>query len=117
MSGADPMARLRQACFEISTETYTTTNHGAQPMTVCLRKDDLEWREIDGEIVALDGKGAVYLSVSGSGAMLWRLLADGAERDRLADALVDHYGIDADRAGDDLDSFLSTLGERGLLVT
>src|ERR1700753_251224 len=94
-----------------------TTNPGAQPITGCLRKEDLEWREIDGEIVALDGKGAMYLSLSGSGAMLWRLLADGAERDRLADALVDHYGIDADRACEDLDSFLTTLGERGLLVS
>lgn len=85
-------------------------------MTVCLRKEDLEWRDIDGEIVALDGQGAVYLSVRGSGAMLWRLLAEGTERDRLADALIDRYGIDADRACDDLDSFLSTLSDRGLLA-
>ena len=85
-------------------------------MTLCLREQDLDWREIDDEIVALDAQGAVYLAVQGSGAVLWRLLAGSTTRDSLVDALVDTYEIDAARAGDDVDEFLATLNQRGLLT-
>ncbi len=34
-------------------------------MTLRLRTDDLEWREIDNEIVLLDGRQATYLSTNG----------------------------------------------------
>ncbi len=86
-------------------------------MTLCLRERDLEWREIDDEIVALDGRDGVYLSVHGAGALVWRLLADAATREGLVDALVERYQIDSARAGQDVDSFLSTLSERGLLTS
>jgi len=86
-------------------------------MTLCLRKEDLDWRDIADEIVALDAQGAVYLAVQGSGAVLWRLLAESTTRDGLVEALVETYGIDATRAGDDVDEFLTTLNEQGLLVS
>lgn len=85
-------------------------------MTLCLREQDLDWREIGDEIVALDAHGAVYLAVQGSGAVLWRLLAGSTTRGGLVDALVETYEIDAARAGDDVDEFLATLNERGLLA-
>jgi hypothetical protein len=85
-------------------------------MTLCLRAQDLDWREIDDEIVALDAQGAVYLAVRGSGALLWRLLANSTTRDGLVEVLVERYEVDASRAGDDVDAFLSTLSQRGLLA-
>lgn len=90
---------------------------GDDHMPLCLRAQDLDWREIGDEIVALDTQGAVYLAVQGSGAVLWRLLAGSATRDRLVGALVDTYDVDAARAGEDVDEFLSTLNERGLLAS
>ena len=86
-------------------------------MTLCLREQDLDWREIADEIVALDAQGTVYLAVRGSGAILWRRLAESTTRDSLVQALVETYGIDAARAGDDVDEFLATLNERGLLAS
>jgi len=85
-------------------------------MTLRLREEDLDWREIDGEIVALDAQAAVYLALQGSGAVLWRRLADATTRDGLVDALVDTYGIAATRAAEDVDEFLKMLNERGLLT-
>jgi len=93
------------------------TIKGDDYMTLSLREQDLDWREIEDEIVALDTQGAVYLAVHGSGAVLWRLLADCTTRDGLVTALVDTYDIDATRAGDDVDEFLATLSERGLLAS
>jgi len=86
-------------------------------MTLCLREQDLDWREIGEEIVALDTQSAVYLAVQGSGAVLWRLLADSTTRDGLVQALVETYAIDTDRAAEDVDDFLASLSERGLLAS
>jgi len=85
-------------------------------MTLCLREQDLDWRDIDDEIVALDVQNGVYLAVHGSGATLWRLLAESATRDGLVEALVETYDIDPARAGSDVDEFLVTLNDRGLLA-
>jgi hypothetical protein len=81
-----------------------------------LRDQDLDWRAIDDEIVVLDTQGAVYLAIQGSGAVLWRLLAESTTRAGLVQALVETYDVEADRAGDDVDEFLASLGERGLLA-
>ena len=86
-------------------------------MTLCLRKDDLDWREIDDEIVVLDTRDAVYLSVQGSGALVWRLLAESTTKDSLIEALVEKYGVDSTRATADVDAFLATLNDRGLLAS
>lgn len=81
-----------------------------------LRTDDLHWREVDDEIVALEGRGSTYLAVNGSGGLLWRMLAQGATRDELAAALVDAYGIDVAVAGADADRFVEQARAMGLLA-
>jgi hypothetical protein len=80
-----------------------------------LREDALVWREIDGEVVAVDVDASTYLGANPSGTLLWRLLADGASRDELVDALVEGFGIDADRARADTEAFLASLSARSLL--
>lgn len=84
-------------------------------MTLCLRRDDLDWREIGDEIVVLDARSAVYLAVGGAGALLWRLLADATTRECLVETLVATYRIDPNHAGADVDEFLATLSRHGLL--
>jgi hypothetical protein len=93
------------------------TTKGDDDMTIRLREQELDWREIDEEIVALDAHGAVYLAVQGSGAVLWRLLANCTTRESLVGTLVETYEIDPLTAGDDVDEFLATLTERGLLAS
>ena len=81
-----------------------------------LRSDDLEWKQIDDEIIALDGRRAEYLGVDGAGVELWRALEDGADRDELAASLTQRYGIPPARAMADVDAFLMDLAARNLLV-
>jgi len=85
--------------------------------TLSLRQQDLDWRQIGDEIVALDARGAAYLGLRGSGAVLWRLLADSATWDEIVTALVETYEIDRTRAAEDVGRFLAILNERGLLVS
>ena len=81
-----------------------------------LRQADVHWREIDGEIIALEARSSRYLAANGAGAVLWRALLDGTTRDGLADELVRRYGIDRERAVADADRFLDTLVEMDLLA-
>jgi Coenzyme PQQ synthesis protein D (PqqD) len=81
-----------------------------------LRTDDLHWREVDDEIVALEGRGSTYLAANSSGGLLWRMLARGATRDELAAALVDAYGIDVGAAAADADRFVEQVRAAGLLA-
>ena len=80
-----------------------------------LRADDLSWREIDTEVVAVDVSTSMYLSANESGAVLWRLLAAGATRAELAASLEERYGIDRERAEADVDAFIESLQQRHLL--
>jgi hypothetical protein len=85
--------------------------------TLKLRDTDLHWREIDGEIIALEARGSTYVAANGAGTLLWRSLAAGTTPDALADELVRAYGIDPERAAADAGAFVAQLRERGLLVT
>ena len=81
-----------------------------------LRDAAVHWREIDGEVIALETRGSTYLSANPAGTVLWRALAEGATRESLADELVRTYGIDRDRAVADADRFVAALVEQGLLA-
>jgi Coenzyme PQQ synthesis protein D (PqqD) len=81
-----------------------------------LRDTDLHWREIDGEIVALEAQGSRYVAANGAGTVLWRTLVAGATRAELAEELVRSFGIDTQRAATDVDRFLDQLAAQNLLI-
>jgi hypothetical protein len=81
-----------------------------------LKPEAVEWREIEGEVVAIDRRSDTYLGVNRSGARLWQALAAGATRDQLADELVDAFGIAREQALADADSFVGLLAEHELLI-
>ena len=80
-----------------------------------LRGDDLAWRTVDDELIAIDVRESTYLSANDSGLLMWNALARGTTREALTVSLVDEYGIDAGTASADVDAFLADLKERGLL--
>lgn len=80
-----------------------------------LRDGAVEWREIDGEIVALDRGAGEYVAVTGSGAVLWPLLVAGTTRAALAEALTGRFDVEPETAERDVGRFVETLEARGLL--
>lgn len=82
---------------------------------VRLRERDLEWRKIEGEIVAIDLDESLYLTVNRSGATLWPLLAEGASSEALANALVEAFDLARADAESDVEIFLVALEQAGLL--
>ena len=83
--------------------------------TFRLRGDQLEWREIEGEIVALDGRSSEYIAVNRTGATIWPNLLAGATREELVARLTDAFDVDDATAGRDAEEFLEVLRERDLL--
>ena len=80
-----------------------------------LRKRDLHWREIDGEIIALEARGSRYVAANGAGAVLWRALVVGTTRNGLAEELPATYGIERG-VPRQTSSLLGALAEQALLA-
>lgn len=80
-----------------------------------LRQGALEWRLVEGEVVVLDIHRAEYLAVNHSGTSLWCLLADGASREQLVQALMERYDLDATQAATDVERFVTALADQHLL--
>ena len=55
------------------------------------------------------------LSLNESGGLLWDVLACGADREELIAKLLDTYDIDRSTAEADVDTFVATLREAGIL--
>jgi hypothetical protein len=82
-----------------------------------LRRDELEWHELDGQVVALDGLSDQYLSVNPSGRLLWEALSEGATEPELVRALAATYRLDDSTAQRDVSRFLAGLRDLGVLET
>jgi hypothetical protein len=80
-----------------------------------LNRDASEWRNVDGEVVALDVAGSQYIATNRAGAELWRRLDAGASREDLVAALVDRFDVDEPTAARDVERFLESLRARNLL--
>jgi len=81
-----------------------------------LRDADLDWREVEGELIVLDLRDSRYLAINRTGRALWGALVEGATRAQLIDRLVDAFEVDRSRAAADVDGFTAELESRGLLL-
>jgi hypothetical protein len=81
-----------------------------------LRTDGLSWREIDGDTVILDLQSSTYFRANRTGTVLLQALTEECSRERLVERLTTTYDLEPEQAGRDVDTFLSTLADRGMLA-
>lgn len=63
-----------------------------------------------------DGAGKVTrFAINESGALLWQMLKNGAEKDELLNAIQSEYSVEADEAMKDIDEFLDILRAKNVL--
>jgi hypothetical protein len=98
-------------------EAANGTAHPTDDAPVRLRVAGLSSREIGGELVVLDLDSSRYLSVGGSGTVLFELLRTPRHRAELVTALRERFDVDEATARRDVDQFLTELGNAGLLDT
>lgn len=75
----------------------------------------MDWREVEGEVVALDRISSTYLAINAAGAVLWPALVRGTGEDELVTLLLAEFGVDEVRARADVEAFVSMLAQRDLL--
>ena len=80
-----------------------------------LLTDAIEWREVDGEIVAIDVRKSTYIAANRTATTLWPALVKGTTAEALEDSLVERFGIAPSQAASEIDAFLSMLRDQDLL--
>lgn len=83
-------------------------------------KENLLLRQVAGSwVVVAVGMACVsfdgMLTLNETGAVLWKALETGTNRDGLIAALTSEYEVTAERAGADVDNFLTVLNQAGCL--
>ena len=81
-----------------------------------LRPERLEFREIEGEVVALDLERSSYIGINQTGGELWPLLVAGTEEETLVAHLVTEFGVSEEVATRDVGAFIADLRSRDLLM-
>ena len=104
----------RSRCTRMTSSTLPGMN-GTPPAALRLRSTDLHWRSVQGEVLALDLRTDLYLTLNQSGALLWELLARGTSRAELVERLVGEYHIEPERAASDVEQLLDELSAQRLL--
>ena len=80
-----------------------------------LRDGATAWQQVEGEVILLDLRTSTYLGTNRSASELWAALAEGATRDDLVARLRAVYDVSEVQVGADVDAFLGTCRDRGLL--
>jgi hypothetical protein len=81
-----------------------------------LNEDALMWREVEDEVIVLDKRTWTYMGINGSGAVLWKEMAQGASTAALVAHLRATYGLDEAAATRDVGAFVQMLRGHGLLA-
>lgn len=89
----------------------------SDPPLLVLRSDGLAWQDVGDQVVILDLVTSRYLEINASGALIFRLIADGTTLPDLAAALMNHFDLTADQAMADAQLFVAGLDAQGLLQT
>lgn len=76
---------------------------------------DLAIRTMEDEVFVFDRKSSTLHTFNSTGAVLWRALQDEVPAESLAAALVKEFEIDTAQAQDDVEEFLNTLEQAGML--
>lgn len=66
---------------------------------------------LDEQTVDFEG----MLTLNDAGAMLWRLLEQGTDRDALVRTVTEEYEVDAAQAAEDVDAFVEKLRQAGCI--
>jgi hypothetical protein len=82
---------------------------------ILARRDDLEARTVDSELVLLDLRTQTYMSLNKTGAELWPLMVEGTERPALVEVLRTRHDITHEVAERDVDALVAQLADAGLL--
>ena len=84
--------------------------------TVLSRREGLMTADMNGSAVMMDIMTGKYYNLGAVGGRIWELLEEPLTLTALVDKLTDEYDVPAKQCRADIEPFLNTLLERGLLL-
>lgn len=80
-----------------------------------VRSDNVLGEVVEGELVLLNADSGEYFGLNRTGTRIWELLGELEELDRVQNALIQQYPVDAAVLRRDLESLVAELQRAGLL--
>lgn len=84
--------------------------------TILSRRSGLMTADMNGSAVMMDIMTGKYYNLGAVGGRIWEILEEPMTVAALVGKLTDEYDVSASQCRTDIDPFLNTLLERGLLV-
>ena len=81
-----------------------------------LDENSVVWRDLNDEVIVLELATSTYLTLNGSGRLLWMRLVGGTDLLGLVSVLQEEYEIPEAVAVADAQAFIDALTERSLLT-
>ena len=72
---------------------------------------------MDGEAILINVSTGMYHSMDGVGGFIWELIAAGHSLEQIVEAIVSHYDVDAEKAGQDVQHLATELVKENLVVS
>jgi hypothetical protein len=80
-----------------------------------LRLHSFTWRRVEESVIVLDLHNSTYLSINGTGAVIWQQLVLGATVDDMIRSVTDQFDVEPDVAHADIKAFVDELRVRRFL--
>lgn len=78
--------------------------------------EEVTWRDINGEVVALKLVSGEYYSFNEVGRLSWISLTEGKQVSQIIQDILDNYETTPEQAENDLNGFINGLIENDLLI-
>jgi len=72
-------------------------------------------QEVNGETVILDLKSESYFGLDEVGTRVWQLLQEHGDVQKVFDAMLEEFDVDADTLASDMKNLIDDLTEKGLI--
>jgi len=77
---------------------------------------DIEWQVFEEESLLINVRSGVFFRLNRVGTFIWRLLSEGATPAAILEELLSHFAVERPEAAADLDRFIASLLDEGLLI-
>ena len=77
--------------------------------------DEALSQEVNGETVILDLKSESYFGLDEVGTRVWQLLQENGDVQKVFDAMLEEFDVDADTLASDMKNLIDDLIEKGLI--
>ena len=80
-------------------------------------KSDILFHSFGTEGILLDQTGETYFSLNETGVRMWELLTSGLSTSEISETIAQEFDAPVDQIVEDVDAFVTQLGQRGIVQT